>query len=89
MNHAKLSVNVNAIAHLRNRRDLPWPSVVGLSRIALSVVSALVEEGHRHLGHRDGHGQSRSQTDDHAKDKPQDGSTALLVLHISRLTLSA
>ncbi len=31
----KLSVNVNAIAHVRNRRDLPWPSVVGLSRIAL------------------------------------------------------
>ncbi len=33
----KLSVNVNAIAYLRNRRDLPWPSVVGLSRIALDV----------------------------------------------------
>ncbi|MGI9463176.1 MAG: pyridoxine 5'-phosphate synthase, partial [Aestuariivirgaceae bacterium] len=33
----RLSVNVNAIAHLRNRRDLPWPSVVGLSRIALSA----------------------------------------------------
>ncbi len=33
----KLSVNVNAIAHLRNRRDLPWPSVVGMSRIALQA----------------------------------------------------
>lgn len=33
----KLSVNVNAVAHLRNRRDLPWPSVVGLSRIALEA----------------------------------------------------
>jgi pyridoxine 5-phosphate synthase len=33
----KLSVNVNAIAHLRNRRDLPWPSVVGISRIALEA----------------------------------------------------
>ena len=33
----KLSVNVNAIAHLRNRRNLPWPSVVGLSRIALEA----------------------------------------------------
>jgi pyridoxine 5-phosphate synthase len=33
----KLSVNVNAIAQLRNRRDLPWPSVVGLSRIALEA----------------------------------------------------
>ena len=33
----KLSVNVNAIAHLRNRRDLPWPSIVGLSRTALQA----------------------------------------------------
>lgn len=30
-----LSVNLNAVAQLRNRRDLPWPSVVGLGRIAL------------------------------------------------------
>lgn len=35
-----LSVNVNAIAQLRNRRDLPWPSVVGLARIALSAGAA-------------------------------------------------
>jgi pyridoxine 5-phosphate synthase len=33
----KLSVNVNAIAYLRNRRDLPWPSVVELSRAALEA----------------------------------------------------
>ncbi len=33
----KLSVNVNAIAYLRNRRDVPWPSVVDLSRIALEA----------------------------------------------------
>ena len=33
----KLSVNVNAIAYLRNRRDLPWPSVVELSRVALEA----------------------------------------------------
>jgi len=33
----KLSVNVNAIAFLRNRRDLPWPSVEGLGRIALEA----------------------------------------------------
>jgi pyridoxine 5-phosphate synthase len=33
----KLSVNVNAIAYLRNRRDLPWPSVVELSRVALQA----------------------------------------------------
>ena len=35
----KLSVNVNAIAYLRNRRDLPWPSVVDLSRVALEAGS--------------------------------------------------
>lgn len=33
----ELSVNVNAIAFLRNRRDLPWPSVEGLSRVALEA----------------------------------------------------
>ena len=31
----QLSVNINAIAMLRNRRDLPWPSLVHLGRIAL------------------------------------------------------
>jgi pyridoxine 5-phosphate synthase len=35
-----LSANVNAIAELRNRRNLPWPSVVDLSRIALSAGAA-------------------------------------------------
>lgn len=34
---AKLSVNLNAVAMLRNRRDLPWPSVTGLGRIALGA----------------------------------------------------
>jgi pyridoxine 5-phosphate synthase len=33
----KLSVNLNAVAHLRNRRDLPWPSVVGMARICLDA----------------------------------------------------
>jgi len=37
MPNTKLSVNVNAIAQLRNRRNLPWPSVTGLSRIALDA----------------------------------------------------
>jgi pyridoxine 5-phosphate synthase len=32
-----LSVNLNAIAQLRNRRDLPWPSVTGLGAIALQA----------------------------------------------------
>jgi pyridoxine 5-phosphate synthase len=34
---AKLSVNINAIAYLRNRRELPWPDLVHLSRIALKA----------------------------------------------------
>lgn len=33
----QLSVNLNAVAMLRNRRDLPWPSVEGLGRIALDA----------------------------------------------------
>lgn len=34
---ADLSVNLNAVAHLRNRRDLPWPSVSGIARICLAA----------------------------------------------------
>ncbi|MCQ8781260.1 pyridoxine 5'-phosphate synthase [Mangrovibrevibacter kandeliae] len=33
----ELSVNLNAVAMLRNRRDLPWPSVTGMGRIALEA----------------------------------------------------
>lgn len=32
-----LSVNINAIAMLRNRRNLPWPSLTHLGRIALAA----------------------------------------------------
>lgn len=32
-----LSVNLNAVAQLRNRRDLPWPSVTGIARIVLDA----------------------------------------------------
>jgi pyridoxine 5-phosphate synthase len=32
-----LSVNLNAVAQLRNRRDLPWPSVTGMGRVALEA----------------------------------------------------
>ena len=32
-----LSVNLNAVAQLRNRRDLPWPSVTGLARVVLEA----------------------------------------------------
>jgi pyridoxine 5-phosphate synthase len=34
---ARLSVNINAIAYLRNRRDLPWPDLINLGRIALKA----------------------------------------------------
>lgn len=34
---ANLSVNLNAVAQLRNRRDLPWPSVVEIARICLEA----------------------------------------------------
>lgn len=34
---AKLSVNLNAIAQLRNRRNLPWPSVRHFGQIALQA----------------------------------------------------
>ena len=37
---AKLSVNLNAIALLRNRRDLPWPSVTHIGAIALEAGAA-------------------------------------------------
>ncbi|MDE2445385.1 MAG: pyridoxine 5'-phosphate synthase [Alphaproteobacteria bacterium] len=33
----KLSVNVNAIAYLRNRRAVPWPNLADLGRIALEA----------------------------------------------------
>jgi pyridoxine 5-phosphate synthase len=32
-----LSVNLNAVAQLRNRRDLPWPSVTGIGEICLEA----------------------------------------------------
>ena len=35
-----LSVNLNVAALLRNRREHPWPSVVGLGRIALEAGAA-------------------------------------------------
>lgn len=34
---ADLSVNLNAVAQLRNRRDLPWPSVTGVARVCLGA----------------------------------------------------
>lgn len=36
----KLSVNLNAIAVLRNRRDLPWPNIKHIGHIALAAGAA-------------------------------------------------
>src|SRR5690606_31449372 len=33
----RLSCNLNAVAMLRNRRSVPWPSVTGIARIALEA----------------------------------------------------
>lgn len=35
-----LSVNLNAVAQLRNRRNLPWPSVTGIARVVLEAGAA-------------------------------------------------
>jgi len=35
-----LSVNLNAVALLRNRRDLPWPNVCDIGRLALGAGAA-------------------------------------------------
>ena len=32
-----LSVNLNAVAHLRNRREVPWPSLVDIARAVLEA----------------------------------------------------
>ena len=34
---AQLSVNLNAVAQLRNRRNLPWPSVIEMARLRLGA----------------------------------------------------
>lgn len=53
----KLSVNVNAVAYLRNRRDLPWPSLEGIGRIALQAGAAGLtvhpRPDERHVRHAD------------------------------------
>ncbi len=36
----KLSVNLNAVAVLRNRRNLPWPSITNIGHIALAAGAA-------------------------------------------------
>jgi pyridoxine 5-phosphate synthase len=53
----KLSVNVNAIAYLRNRRSVPWPDLVQLGRIALQAgavgLTVHPRPDERHIRHAD------------------------------------
>ncbi len=53
----QLSVNVNAIAYLRNRRDVPWPSLVHLVKIALEAgahgITVHPRPDERHIRRRD------------------------------------
>ena len=53
----KLSVNVNAIAYLRNRRTVPWPDIVHLGRIALESgaqgLTVHPRPDERHVRHAD------------------------------------
>ncbi len=55
----KLSVNLNAVAQLRNRRNLPWPSVTGIARIVLDAGAAGVtvhpRPDERHIRRSDVH----------------------------------
>lgn len=54
-----LSVNLNAVAQLRNRRDLPWPSVTGIARIVLdagaSGITVHPRPDERHIRRTDVH----------------------------------
>ncbi len=53
----KLSVNVNAIAYLRNRRSVPWPDLVHLGRLALQAgatgLTVHPRPDERHVRHAD------------------------------------
>jgi pyridoxine 5-phosphate synthase len=55
----KLSVNLNAVAQLRNRRNLPWPSVVGVARVVLdagaSGITVHPRPDERHIRRTDVH----------------------------------
>ncbi len=53
----KLSVNLNAVAMLRNRRDIGWPSVTGIARLVLQAGAAGItvhpRPDERHIRKRD------------------------------------
>lgn len=57
MPSSRLSVNVNAVAMLRNRRDLPWPSVTDLAAIAMEAgakgITIHPRPDQRHIRHSD------------------------------------
>jgi len=53
----KLSVNLNAVAMLRNRRDIGWPSVTGIARVVLQAgangITVHPRPDQRHIRDRD------------------------------------
>lgn len=53
----KLSVNLNAVAMLRNRRDIGWPSVTGIARLVLEAgadgITVHPRPDQRHIRERD------------------------------------
>jgi pyridoxine 5-phosphate synthase len=66
-----LSVNLNAVAQLRNRRNLPWPSVVGLARVVLdagaSGVTVHPRPDERHIRRSDVFGLAALLADEYPK----------------------
>lgn len=55
----KLSVNLNAVAYLRNRRDVPWPDLLHIARIVLdagaSGITVHPRPDERHIRRADVH----------------------------------
>jgi pyridoxine 5-phosphate synthase len=65
----KLSVNLNAVAQLRNRRNLPWPSVTGIARVVLDAGAAGItvhpRPDERHIRRTDVHDLRKLLRDDY------------------------
>ncbi|HHG91275.1 MAG TPA: pyridoxine 5'-phosphate synthase [Devosia sp.] len=57
MSVTQLSVNLNAVAMLRNRRDIGWPSVTGIARLVLEAgadgITAHPRPDERHIRKKD------------------------------------
>lgn len=64
-----LSVNLNAVAQLRNRRDVGWPSVTGIARLVLDAGAAGItvhpRPDERHIRRSDVHELSKFLRDEY------------------------